>query len=156
LLFSNQLAHPELLSIAKSNSGKQDDVTHRDMPVATISRLLGHASSTVTEKCYIKFREASFRAARFLMEQNACDVAEYVAKAHKNPREVKEMTLRGCKGFIFGLFHNKNTRFRRFLSEKMELMTGFEPVTSSLPRSRKSLKIKACREDALSCFLIKE
>ena len=49
------------------------------MPMATISRLLGHASSAVTEKCYVKFREASLRAARSLMEQNASDVAENVA-----------------------------------------------------------------------------
>lgn len=49
------------------------------MPVATISRLLGHASSTVTEKCYIKFREASLQRARCLMERNTRDVAENVA-----------------------------------------------------------------------------
>ena len=46
------------------------------------------------------------------------------------------MTLAGCKDFIFGLFYNKKARFRRLLSKKMELMTGFEPVTSSLPRMR--------------------
>ena len=49
------------------------------MPMATISRLLGHASSAVTEKYYVKFREASLRTARSLMEQNARDVAENVA-----------------------------------------------------------------------------
>ena len=49
------------------------------MPVATISRLLGHASSVVTEKCYIKFRDTSLQRARCLMERNTRDVAENVA-----------------------------------------------------------------------------
>ena len=48
------------------------------MPLAIISRLLGHASSTVTEKCYIKFRDDALRSARAIMEKNR-DVAKNVA-----------------------------------------------------------------------------
>ena len=49
------------------------------MPLSTISRLLGHASSAITERCYVKFRDAALHHARDLMEQNPCDVAEDVA-----------------------------------------------------------------------------
>lgn len=50
----------------------------RGMPLATISRLLGHASSTVTEKCYIKFRDDTLRSAQSFMEKSR-DVAKNVA-----------------------------------------------------------------------------
>ena len=52
----------------------------RGMPRAIISRLLGHASSTVTEKCYIKFRDDALRSAQDFMEMRR-DVAENVADA---------------------------------------------------------------------------
>lgn len=48
------------------------------MPLAIISRLLGHSSSTVTEKCYVKFRDDALHHAHDLMEKSR-DVAEYVA-----------------------------------------------------------------------------
>ena len=47
------------------------------MPMTTISRLLGHSSSTVTEKCYVKFREDALRSAQDLMERSG-DVTDYV------------------------------------------------------------------------------
>lgn len=50
----------------------------RGMPLTTISRLLGHSSSTVTEKCYVKFRDDALHRARDLMEKGG-DVAENVA-----------------------------------------------------------------------------
>lgn len=37
------------------------------MSIETISRMLGHANSTVTEKCYVKFREKSLDEARGIM-----------------------------------------------------------------------------------------
>lgn len=49
------------------------------IPLATISHLLGHATTSVTEKCYVKFRDKSLHHARHLMEQTAPDVAEDVA-----------------------------------------------------------------------------
>lgn len=49
------------------------------MPIGTISHLLGHAATTVTEKCYVKFRETGLHQAREIMEQNIPHVAEYVA-----------------------------------------------------------------------------
>ena len=52
----------------------------RGMPLAIISRLLGHASSTVTEKCYVKFREDALQNAQAIMEMRP-DVAENVADA---------------------------------------------------------------------------
>lgn len=51
----------------------------RGMPLTTISRLLGHASSTVTEKCYVKFREEALRSAQDVMETGA-DVANHVTR----------------------------------------------------------------------------
>ena len=51
----------------------------RGMPLATISRLLGHASSTVTEKCYVKFREEALRSAQDVMETGA-DVTNHVTR----------------------------------------------------------------------------
>lgn len=39
------------------------------MPLMTISRLLGHATTTITEKCYVKFREAGLEQARQWMAQ---------------------------------------------------------------------------------------
>lgn len=55
------------------------------MPLGTISHLLGHATTTVTEKCYVKFRDAGLLNARRIMEKNASDVADFVAdeKAEK-------------------------------------------------------------------------
>lgn len=37
------------------------------MSIETISKMLGHANSTVTEKCYVKFREKSLDEARDIM-----------------------------------------------------------------------------------------
>ena len=37
------------------------------MSIETISKMLGHANSTVTEKCYVKFREKSLDEARGVM-----------------------------------------------------------------------------------------
>ena len=37
------------------------------MSIETISKILGHANSTVTEKCYVKFREKSLDEARGVM-----------------------------------------------------------------------------------------
>ena len=50
------------------------------MPLGTISHLLGHATTTVNEKCYVKFREAGLLNARRIMEKNAPDVADFVAE----------------------------------------------------------------------------
>ena len=50
------------------------------MPLGTISHLLGHATTTVTEKCYVKFRDAGLLNARRIMEKNASDVADFVAE----------------------------------------------------------------------------
>ena len=49
------------------------------MPLATIFHLLGHATTTVTEKCYIKFRDGALHQARQWMEKNTPDAAENVA-----------------------------------------------------------------------------
>ena len=49
------------------------------MPLATISHLLGHATTPVTEKCCIKFRNGALHQARQWMEKNTPDVAEFVA-----------------------------------------------------------------------------
>lgn len=50
------------------------------MPLGTISHLLGHATTTVTEKCYVKFRDAGLLNARRIMEKNASDAADFVAE----------------------------------------------------------------------------
>ena len=39
------------------------------MSIETIAKMLGHANSTVTEKCYVKFREKSLDEARSVMNQ---------------------------------------------------------------------------------------
>ena len=39
------------------------------MSIETISKMLGHANSTVTEKCYVKFREKSLDEARSVMNR---------------------------------------------------------------------------------------
>ncbi len=38
------------------------------MPIETISRLLGHSNTIVTENCYVKFREKSLQSAKTVME----------------------------------------------------------------------------------------
>ena len=42
--------------------------------------VLRHATTTVTEKCYVKFREAGLLNARRIMEKNTPDVANFVAE----------------------------------------------------------------------------
>lgn len=50
------------------------------MSLESISRLLGHANTTVTEKCYVKFRKKALCDARGVMERIGGNVAEYVAE----------------------------------------------------------------------------
>ena len=49
------------------------------------------------------------------------------------PREVTKMTPRGVKDSFLPIDITKD---QSFLTGQLELMTGFEPVTSSLPRMR--------------------
>ncbi len=58
------------------------------MPIGTIFHFLKHTAATVTEKCYVKFRETGLHQAREIMEQNIPHVAEYVAKCPKNQNEI--------------------------------------------------------------------
>jgi len=50
------------------------------MSIDVISRLLGHADTSVTEKCYVKFREKSLDGARDLMNSMNGQVATEIAR----------------------------------------------------------------------------
>lgn len=49
------------------------------MSLDVISRLLGHADTSVTEKCYVKFREKSLDGARDLMNRMSGQIATEIA-----------------------------------------------------------------------------